>query len=87
MKFDIILFIIILIILIIYSVYKIISHMPNSKISSEQLEKIKKDGLIHFTHQKNVESIIKNGLYGKKSNMSYPEKKLGNLCWTYIFKF
>lgn len=85
MKFYIILFIIIGITFIIYDVYKTISHMPNSKISSEQFEQIKQNGLIHFTHPNNVESIIKNGLYGKESNMSYPERKLGKLCWTYIY--
>ncbi len=84
MKFYIILLIIIGITLI-YGIYKSISHMPNSKISSEQFEQIKQTGLIHFTHPNNVESIIKNGLYGKESNMSYLEKKLGKLCWTYIY--
>lgn len=58
-----------------------IYHRPNMKLNEREKERIKENGLIHFTLDSNVKSILSNGLRGNKSEF---EKNMGNLIWFYI---
>ena len=58
-----------------------IYHRPSMKLNEREKKRIKENGLIHFTLDSNIESIVSNGFKGNKSEF---EKDMGNLIWFYI---
>ena len=58
---------------------------PVMRLSSKEKEKIKQNGLIHFTKTEYIDSIQKNGLRGTISKMGF-EPLLGNFVWLYLYE-
>ncbi len=82
--FDIIFCIIVSIAITLLCVIFTISHLPIRKAPSDVIEKIKRNGLIHYTSKKNAVGILHDKyLKGKLSHMGGIELKFGKLVWTY----
>lgn len=66
------------------SLYKDIRyHTPQERLNDKEIERIKVNGLVHFTEHKNKSSIEKDGIVGGlKKPMSRKEK---GFTWFYIY--
>ncbi|MGN1158249.1 MAG: hypothetical protein ACI4TK_18920 [Agathobacter sp.] len=58
---------------------------PVMRLSNEEKEKIKQNGLIHFTKTEHIESIRQYGLYGSTSSMGI-ELVLKEMVWMYLYE-
>lgn len=58
-------------------------HTPKDQLTEDEIEKIKQNGLIHFTYRYNVESILKEGVKG--GLVSPMNKKEKDYAWFYIY--
>lgn len=60
-------------------------HVPHKKLTSEQVARIKKYGLIHFTKKEHVPAILEQGVQpGEVNGKKAMYRKERNMVWSFI---
>lgn len=61
----------------------IVCHTPKEKLNNDEINQIKRKGLIHICEKKNLDSIVKEGVKGNLKKPMFRKEK--GYTWFYIF--